>query len=378
MQVVMLTGGFYPKTGGGAYVQWELAREIARRGHVITVFTPREDGEQKYEEIDEVIIKRPFRSTPSGVDQSSPVGVITRIAYSILITLYILRWSVGRNIDLVYSSSHTLHFPAKVLKNLLGSSLIQFIGYTPSVNPEEQSLTNILYLMEQVNFRFFMGDTVFCRTPEVASSLSVTSETNVELIDGILRENKIREATSSPVVDEADDLFISEPEGRLLIFVGRLVEIKNPSKVIDVLADLPEQFRLLVVGDGPERVRLQRRIEELNVESRVDVAGRLSHEETLDRIARADDLVLTSAAEAYPTVVFEALSLSTNVFAPPLGILPHVSHPNLYLGNPDSFVKTIPETDPPDSKSVDESVLEQYSIRQYTDRMLTEFTSLLD
>jgi glycosyltransferase involved in cell wall biosynthesis len=59
----------------------------------------------------------------------------------------------------------------------------------------------------------------------------------------------------------------------VLITVGRLVESKGVDVLLRVLAGLPEHFTLQVVGDGPQRARLQEMADGLGVTRRVAFLG---------------------------------------------------------------------------------------------------------
>ena len=85
---------------------------------------------------------------------------------------------------------------------------------------------------------------------------------------------------------------------------GRLIASKRVELAIDAVAKLGASFRLVVVGDGPERGRL-----EAHADSRGVVAhftGALPRREALAYVAAADVLLHPSAVEAAPTVVREA------------------------------------------------------------------------
>jgi glycosyltransferase involved in cell wall biosynthesis len=102
--------------------------------------------------------------------------------------------------------------------------------------------------------------------------------------------------------------------------------VKRPDEAVRVLAELPDSYRLVVLGDGEYRSVVERAVSECDVDGRVDLLGRRPHDDTLRTIAAADVLLVTSSVEAYPTVVFEALSLNTPVVSTPVGILPEIEH----------------------------------------------------
>jgi glycosyltransferase involved in cell wall biosynthesis len=68
------------------------------------------------------------------------------------------------------------------------------------------------------------------------------------------------------------------------------------------------ELRYLVIGDGPERARLERLAGELGVADRVDFAGQLPHEEALEAARAAHIFVMPSIDEAFGVAYIEAMA----------------------------------------------------------------------
>ena len=102
-------------------------------------------------------------------------------------------------------------------------------------------------------------------------------------------------------------------ERQVYVCAGRLIRSKRVDRVIDYVAGVSPDVRplLVVIGDGPERARL----EELAQRWRIDVRflGNTPRRETLTWIGAADELVHASIAEGMSTVVREAEHLGTKV-----------------------------------------------------------------
>jgi glycosyltransferase involved in cell wall biosynthesis len=96
-----------------------------------------------------------------------------------------------------------------------------------------------------------------------------------------------------------------------LIFVGGLVPRKACDLALHAAAPLlrEDSARLTVVGDGPERGRLEQLARSLRIEKSVSFSGWLSHAEVLRRLQSADVLVFPSIRDFGGGVVFEALAL---------------------------------------------------------------------
>jgi colanic acid/amylovoran biosynthesis glycosyltransferase len=81
---------------------------------------------------------------------------------------------------------------------------------------------------------------------------------------------------------------------------------------------------LVIVGDGPDHVGLEKRIAELGLESSVTLRGRLAEPDTLAEIAGSDMLVLASFMEGLPVVLMEAMALGLPVIAPRVAGVPEL------------------------------------------------------
>jgi glycosyltransferase involved in cell wall biosynthesis len=81
---------------------------------------------------------------------------------------------------------------------------------------------------------------------------------------------------------------------------------------------------LVLVGDGPERERIERCIAELGLGGVVQLLGRKSEPDTLREVAQSDLLVLASFMEGLPVVLMEALALGLPVIAPRVAGVPEL------------------------------------------------------
>lgn len=109
----------------------------------------------------------------------------------------------------------------------------------------------------------------------------------------------------------ADGLRISERNEKLkLIFVGGLVPIKACDLGLRAAAPLLQNAlaQFTVVGDGPERARLEELTRSLGIDKAVSFCGWVSHDEAQAKLRQADVLVFPSVRDNSPAVVFEALA----------------------------------------------------------------------
>ena len=97
----------------------------------------------------------------------------------------------------------------------------------------------------------------------------------------------------------------------MLVSVGHLVARKRHADAIEALALLAPahpDLRYVIVGDGPERERLEALAAQRGVRERVDFTGELPPHAARERAARADLFVLPSVDEAFGVAYVEAMA----------------------------------------------------------------------
>jgi glycosyltransferase involved in cell wall biosynthesis len=112
-----------------------------------------------------------------------------------------------------------------------------------------------------------------------------------------------------------------------LLFVGRLVERKGVHLLLDAVAQLPREVRLVlrVVGDGPDRGALEERARSLGLGDRVVFHGFVSSEEKVRHFAQCDVFVLPAVVDAkgdtegLGVVLLEAMTYGRPVIASAAG-----------------------------------------------------------
>ena len=108
----------------------------------------------------------------------------------------------------------------------------------------------------------------------------------------------------------------------LLLSVGHLVELKGHHLVIDALAQLVLRYpdaRLVIIGAGEERQRLEQRAQDRSVPSRVTFTGAIPNDQLAAWYSAADMLVLASSREGWANVLLEAMACGAPVVATDTG-----------------------------------------------------------
>jgi len=112
-----------------------------------------------------------------------------------------------------------------------------------------------------------------------------------------------------------------------LTFVGRLAAVKGVPVLLEALSflkgELP-RLRVTLIGDGPERARLEQDAADLGLRDVVDFAGYRSQSEVARALKVTDALVLPSFAEGVPVVLMEAMAAEVPVVATRIAGIPEL------------------------------------------------------
>ena len=119
-----------------------------------------------------------------------------------------------------------------------------------------------------------------------------------------------------------------QPHRRLrVVSVGRLSPEKGQHGLFEGFWAAVEQgldAELAVIGDGPDRGRLQALLRSHEQGDRIKLLGSAPEEDTLEVIGAADVLVMFSFMEGLPVVLMEALALRVPVIAPRVAGIPEL------------------------------------------------------
>jgi glycosyltransferase involved in cell wall biosynthesis len=115
--------------------------------------------------------------------------------------------------------------------------------------------------------------------------------------------------------------------GRTLLFVGRLVPRKEVPVLIEALARVRgcgRDVELEIVGDGPERERLESLARRTGLLPSIRFRGMLDEAGVAGALRKADLLVVPSSSEGLPAVIMEAMASGLPVVASEVDGIPEL------------------------------------------------------
>jgi glycosyltransferase involved in cell wall biosynthesis len=104
------------------------------------------------------------------------------------------------------------------------------------------------------------------------------------------------------------------PDGFLIVSIGRLVPWKGMDGIVRVIAREPK-WHAVIVGDGPERARLEDVARSSGCAARVRFVGQLPRAEALGWAKASDVFVLNSSYEGLSHTLLEVMSLDIPALA---------------------------------------------------------------
>jgi len=280
---------------------------------------------------------------------------------------------------LVFSTLGYLNLAVAIFRPLLPRS-IKFVARESSVVSEVIKRRRFPTLWTWA-YKMFYGrfDVVICQSKYMRDDLIANfglSPHLTRIIHNPVEIEKIRELAESDIAMVGESKNSAE---KWLVSAGRLVPVKGFELLLTAVAkclDLP--IRLLVVGDGPLRLQLERLRTDLGLEDRVTFVG--FQKNPYSFFARADALVLSSHYEGFPNVVLEAMTCGTPVISTPapggvIELLTGVS--GCYLAkevSSDSLAEVIRDWYKGSRKRLAPDCVEAYSVskiaKQYEDTFL--------
>lgn len=285
----------YPSHEGdpaGHFVKAEVA-ELEQAGHRVTVVTPRSGGAFGWPGAAFRLREKPWRIVESATWVARAVAQVRAARPEKIIA----HWSIPSAFPVALSTS----LDAAALEIVSHGGDIRLLAATPA--PVRRLVMKHL-LRRATTWRFVsspllekLADVLEPEQRARLRAIAVIAPSPLAMLD-VQDEVRARRSTLG-----------SRP---LYVCAGRLVRSKRVDRVIDYVAGQRTSKPILVVlGDGPERARLEQLAHRWQIDVRF--LGNTPRREALAWIGAADELVHASIAEGMSTVVREAEELGVKV-----------------------------------------------------------------
>ena len=287
--------------GGAERVTLNLGTEFAKLGHKVDLILVTKEGPYLKEVPEYIRVLSffvPFRKRFRTLLNTFPLAIYLR----------------REKPDVVLSAMNHCNVVALIAKILSGAKTRAAISEhnTFSIAGKTLGFFKRMITPKLMRLLYPKADTIIAVSKNVADDLAQSI--------GIPRERieVIYNPVISPEIYEKAKEKINHPyfpssSLKIIIGVGRLTEQKDFPTLIKAFAKVKQKIdaNLIILGEGEDRKKLEKLIENLNLKEYIDLPGFVKNPYAF--MAKADLFVLSSKWEGLPTTLIEAMACGTPV-----------------------------------------------------------------
>ena len=287
MKILLIAVSINPRIGGKERFVGELARELLKLGHEVTIFT----CDKNYE-----------------IDLNCDIKYIPKLQFPNFPPIPSFK-ELLKQLNLKFDICH-LHYTAIFGEIVALACKIRGLPLITTIHDEKKRGTHKI-ILDKVLLKTIshLSHRVVCLTEGMKRALvrRGLNERKVIIISNVMHVKKLQ----SQLVKLKEDVYLDSDFD--LLFVGRLEKRKGIQHLLKAILILKERnFKptLKIVGDGVYKNKLMSLVQENNLSSQVVFTGYISREELLKYYLRARCVVIPSIYEGTPNrVAIEALAI---------------------------------------------------------------------
>ncbi|MBD3407831.1 MAG: N-acetyl-alpha-D-glucosaminyl L-malate synthase BshA [Candidatus Lokiarchaeota archaeon] len=319
----------YPSVGGSGYLATRLSQNLAHRNHIIHFIT--------YERPFSLMWEQPKGIHVDLVDRFDyPLFKAVGPPYSMALTSKILKVVKEAKLDLIhahYAIPHAMSaYMAREISGIpyvvtLHGSDVHTLGLDPAYKPVVQ------YTVQKANAVTAVSE--FLKEKAV-NELGI--ERKIHVIPNFIDVEEFQPANDCRLVVESgcvslrqvEDPEAIHPEEKVLLHASNFRSVKRVVDIIEIMrivVDHQPETRLIIAGDGPTRIEVERKIEALDLCNHVHLLGVKSNIQEI--MCSADLFILNSTLEGMPLVLLESMACQLPIVTTPAGGIPELVRPGL-------------------------------------------------
>ncbi len=330
MKILVINYEFPPLGGGAGRGTYNLARELAAKGHQVDVLTSRAAGYQKTELVEGFHVHR-VKSFRKGIHDCGFRGAFSFLLFAIPV---FLRLNKHNDYDLLH---YFFSLPTGLLQYLPGQH--RKVPYVISLRGSDVPNYDTYNTSLQLAHKLLMPLTKnLWRNAARVVALSSDLAKSAQRSDPSVTIDIVPNGIESEMFVHDPSLKEDQTDERVqLICVARLIERKGVQHLLQAMKQLDDSVFLTIVGEGNYMEDLQTLSAKLELQSKVRFYGYCPREKLVRLYNRSDIFVLPSMAESFGMVFVEAMSCGLPVIGARVGGVPDIiKADNGMLVEPDS------------------------------------------
>jgi glycosyltransferase involved in cell wall biosynthesis len=328
MKILFLTQYLSATRGGGEVVFDQWSKELSRRGHIAFIVC------HKMKKVDmssngvNVFSVQPMLSFNAGRSASFKQN-IQYLINSIRISIKLVK---KYDVDVIHGNNFMPTISGHIISKLTHRPLVCTIHDVFSNSIQEYWKTWYSQFGKPSFIKLIVGPLV--------EKLMVNIPSTIHTVSNQSKKDILQFGTNRSIVVIANGLEPKEYttgnkevcETKQLVFIGRHLFYKNLPVVLKALVIVKHSIpdvHLVVIGDGPMKVKWQQLATDLGLDGSVTFEGFVSNEKKLELLRNSRALVFPSTIEGFGLVIIEAFALRKPVVASNLGPMSEIIDDNI-------------------------------------------------
>lgn len=194
---------------------------------------------------------------------------------------------------------------------------IPYIGVVKSNSVEgiKQKIMNALFFR---NLRVYRKSYCLTKTPAVCEELKKTGVKQVMIAPIGLDISLLKKEYEKYDISMLKQKHGYKPEDKVLLFIGRLMDEKQPTRMVEIFSDLVKKdnnYKLLMIGSGILKNDVEKTIHREQLDSKVQLLDRIPNKDIWELYRFAEAFVNLNQHEIWGMAILEAMYYGCKVVA---------------------------------------------------------------
>ncbi len=314
----------YPTVGGSGYLATRLGQHLASREHIIHFITYQRPFSLMWEQTRGVYVDLVDRFDYPLFNSIGP-------PYTMALTSKIVKTVKDANLDLIHSHYAIPHaMAAYMAREITGTPYVVTLHgsdvHTLGLDPAYQPV--VKHTVEKADAVTCVSDYLRRRAQD-----DLGIEREIHVIPNFINIDKFSHLDGTRLTVESGcvslrtekELEEIAPDEKILLHASNFRKVKRVVELVELMRIVVDHYpkaRLIIAGDGPTRIEVERKIEELDLCNNIHLLGIKTNMQQI--MCSADIFLLNSTEEGMPLVLLEAMSCRLPVVTTPAGGIPEL------------------------------------------------------